>query len=184
VNGRGETNPVNPNFTELVKKARKGDASAFASLYREHYKDLYRIAFLNLRNEDDAADAVSDAVLDAFSSLKNLRDENAFKSWFISILYAKIKKTQKGYIKSRQHDISIDDESSGITNTAGSEFAFDTAEVKQAFSKLDDDERIIISLSAVSGYKSDEIGKTLGISANTVRSKAARARNKLKQLLS
>jgi RNA polymerase sigma-70 factor (ECF subfamily) len=175
---------VNANFSDLVKKARKGDAAAFASLYKEIYKDLYRIAFLNLQNEEDAADAVSDAVLDAFSSLKNLRDENAFKSWFISILTAKIKKTQKRYIKSRERDIPMDDEMTGITNTAGSDFAFDTMEVKHAFAKLDEDERIILSLSAVSGYKSDEIGKTLGISANTVRSKAARARNKLKQLLS
>jgi RNA polymerase sigma-70 factor (ECF subfamily) len=185
VNKRGELNRVTPNFTDLVKKARKGDASAFASLYKDIYKDLYRIAYLNLNNEEDAADAVSDAVLDAFSSLKALRDENAFKSWFISILFAKIKKTQRGYVKSRENDIPLDDEVSDLTNSIGvsSQFGFDSMEVKSAFSKLDEDERIILSLSAVSGYKSDEIGQTLGMSANTVRSKAARAREKLKKLL-
>jgi RNA polymerase sigma-70 factor (ECF subfamily) len=180
---------VNPNFNDLVKRARKGDASAFASLYKDIYKDLYRIAYLNLGNEQDAADAVSDAVLDAFGGIKALRDENAFRSWFLYILFAKIKKMQKGYVNAREKTTDLDadgnmERSSEPRSQPHSDFLFDTLEVKTAFSKLDEDERLILSLSAVSGYRSDEIGKLLGIPANTVRSKAARARGKLKSLLS
>jgi RNA polymerase sigma-70 factor (ECF subfamily) len=171
----------------LVKKARRGDTSAFASLYKDIYKDLYRIAYLNLNNEEDAADAVSDAVLDAFSSLKSLKDENAFRSWFLSILFAKIKKTQRGYVKSRENimpdDGYNDKDYFDRQNSSAKDFGFSSLEVKTAFSKLSEEERQILSLSAVFGYRSDEIAKSLGISANTVRSKAARARDKLKKYL-
>jgi RNA polymerase sigma-70 factor (ECF subfamily) len=167
----------------LVKKARKGDASAFASLYKNIYKDLYRIAYLNLNNEEDAADAVSDAVLDAFSSLKSLKDENAFRSWFLSILFAKIKKMQKGYVRTRENTVPDEDYDNEIRSGNSSDFGFTSLEVKTAFLKLSEEERQILSLSAVFGYKSDEIAKSLGMSANTVRSKAARARDKLKKYL-
>jgi RNA polymerase sigma-70 factor (ECF subfamily) len=166
-----------------VKKARKGDSSAFASLYKDIYKDLYRIAYLNLNSEEDAADAVSDAVLDAFSSLKSLKDENAFRAWFLSILFAKIKKTQKGYAKAREHTVPDDEYENYDSGGKTSDFGFSSIEVKTAFSHLTEEERQILSLSAVFGYKSDEIAKSLGISANTVRSKAARAREKLKKYL-
>jgi RNA polymerase sigma-70 factor (ECF subfamily) len=182
---RGESRLANQNFSDLVKKARKGDASAFASLYKNIYKDLYRIAYLNLNSEEDAADAVSDAVLDAFASLKSLKDENAFRSWFLSILFAKIKKTQRGYVKTRENILSDDDygDYDNYRSSGSSDFGFSSLEVKTAFSKLSEEEREILSLSAVFGYTSDEIAKSLGISANTVRSKAARARDKLKKYL-
>jgi RNA polymerase sigma-70 factor (ECF subfamily) len=167
-------------------KARKGDADAFAALYADVYKDLYKIAYLNLKNAEDAADAVSDAVADAFGKMKNLRDPDSFKAWFISILSSKIKLRQREYIRNRQMISEIDsfDSASDDSSEKGTGFSFDTAEVKEAFGKISEDERLILSLSAVSGYKSEEIAKTLGISANTVRSKAARAKEKLRRLLS
>jgi RNA polymerase sigma-70 factor (ECF subfamily) len=179
-------NRLNSDFTSLVSRAKKGDADAFAALYAEICKDLYKIAYLNLNNADDAADAVSDAVSDAFAGMKNLRDPDSFKAWFISILSSKIKKRQREYIRKRQmfSENDITDTASDYSSETKTGFQFDTAEVKEAFGKISEDERLILSLSAVSGYKSEEIAKTLGISANTVRSKAARAKEKLRRLLS
>ena len=65
------------NFSEYVKRAKKGDTDAFSKLYSLVYKDLYHIALCNLKNQHDACDAVSDAVLDAFTSIKNLRDRKS-----------------------------------------------------------------------------------------------------------
>jgi RNA polymerase sigma-70 factor (ECF subfamily) len=179
-------NRLNSDFSSLVAEAKKGDADAFAALYADVYRDLYKIAYLNLKNAEDAADAVSDAVTDAFKTVKNLRDPSSFKAWFISILSSKIKKRQREYIRNRQmiSENDITDTASDYSSEKGTGFQFDTAEVKEAFGKISEDERLILSLSAVSGYKSEEIAKTLGISANTVRSKAARAKEKLKKLLS
>ncbi len=165
------------SFSEYVKRARKGDADAFAALYAGIYKDLYRIALCNLRSSHDAADAVSDAVLDAFTSIGKLKDEKAFKSWMIKILTAKIKTKQKEYMNNTTQDIS--DVEQEITDNG-----FDGLEITEAFGELDENERLVMSLGIVGGYSSDEIAKLCNMKAATVRSKLSRARIKLRNRLS
>lgn len=179
----GTTDNKDIDFDRCVEMARAGDSDSFAQLYALVYKDLYRIALINLNNnQHDASDVVSDTVLEAYSSIKKLRDEKAFKSWIIKILAAKIKRKQKEYIQkntfSNELDIldSVEQEKSDEINYSG-------LEVMEEFAKLDEEDRLVLSLGVVSGYKSEEIAKMLGMSANTVRSKAARAKLKLKQLL-
>ena len=67
------------NDMKLVRRAKRGDVDAFAELYAGIYKDMYRFALYTLRNTSDAEDAVSDAVTDAFASIRKLRSEEAFK---------------------------------------------------------------------------------------------------------
>lgn len=170
------------DFAQCVKKAQKGDTEAFAELYSLVYKDLYRYALLNLNNnEHDASDAVSDAVLDAFASIGNLKNEQAFKTWMFRILTAKIKNKQKEYTDERTYRDS--DELLAETESAD-ETHFLNVELGEAMKSLDDDERLMLSLNAAGGYKSEEIAKITGSNANTVRSKIARAKEKLKKLLS
>lgn len=171
------------DFNECVKMARAGDADSFAKLYALVYKDLYRIALINLNNnQHDASDVVSDTVLEAYSSIKNLRDEKAFKSWIIKILTAKIKRKQKEYIQKKNFSNELDILDS-VEQEKSDEINYNGLEVMDEFAKLDEEDRLVLSLGVVSGYKSEEIAGMLGMSANTVRSKAARAKLKLKQLL-
>ena len=79
------------NDMKLVRRAKRGDVDAFAELYAGIYKDMYRFALYTLRNTSDAEDAVSDAVTDAFASIRKLRSEEAFKSWIFRILSNKCK---------------------------------------------------------------------------------------------
>ena len=171
------------NFADCVKKARGGDANAFAQLYSLVYKDMYRIALFNLNNEHDASDVVSDTVLDAFKSIKNLRDENAFKSWIMKILTAKINNKQREYTEIRNDRENLDD-IIGTEKEKADEMDFSSSELADCFGKLDKDERLVLSLGIVSGYRSDEIAAMTGMNSNTVRSKAARAKIKLKKLMS
>ena len=73
------------NDMKLVRRAKRGDVDAFAELYAGIYKDMYRFALYTLRNTSDAEDAVSDAVTDAFASIRKLRSEEAFKLSLIHI---------------------------------------------------------------------------------------------------
>ncbi len=174
---------MNTDFTECVRRARDGDADAFAELYSLVYKDLYRIALVNLKNQHDASDVVSDTVLEAYSSIKNLRDEKAFKAWMIKILTVKIKRMQKEYIKNRDHREELEVLDS-VEQEKFREINYGGLEIMEEFRRLNEDERLVLSLSIVSGYTSEEIAKATGLSANTVRSKAARAKIKLKKMLS
>lgn len=171
------------DFTASVRRAQAGDAGAFAELYSLVYKDLYRIALLNLNNQHDASDVVSDTVLEAYSSITKLRDEKAFKAWITKILTVKIKNKRKEYkqINNFREDLdALDDEKHADINK---EINYDGLEVLEGFRQLSEEERLVLSLSVVSGYSSEEIAKMFGTNANTVRSKAARAKAKLKKLV-
>lgn len=167
------------DFKNDVKLAVNGDCEAFSRLYAIVYEDLYHIAFYSLRNTHDASDAVSETVLDAFSSIEKLRDENAFKSWIFKILAAKIKKKQSEYCK---HTANIDD-ISDYEETLRETFDFEHSEIAEAMYKIEDTERLILSLSVLEGYSSKEISKICGIKDVTIRSKLLRTKEKLKNYL-
>ncbi len=172
---------MSKDFADCVKKAQQGDADAFAELYSLVYKDLYRIALLNLNNEHDASDAVSDAVLEAYGSIGSLKNENAFKSWMIKILASKIKRKQREYTKERKYFSELDE--SAETESA-EEINYEGLEVIDGLKCLGEEDRLMLSLDVVSGYKSEEIARMCGGNANTVRSKVARAKEKLKRYFS
>ena len=60
---------------DLIQRARRGDSKAFARLYSEIYRDLYRFALCMLRHPQEAEDAVSEAVIAAYENISSLRKE-------------------------------------------------------------------------------------------------------------
>lgn len=171
------------DLTASVRRAQAGDAGAFAELYSLVYKDMYRIALLNLNNQHDASDVVSDTVLEAYSSITKLREPKSFKSWIIKILTVKIKNKRKEYKQINNFRQDIDDIDETQLDEAKKEINFDELDVVDGFRQLSEEERLVLSLSVVSGYSSDEIAKMFGTNANTVRSKVSRAKTKLKKLI-
>lgn len=171
------------DFTASVRRAQAGDAAAFAELYSLVYKDLYRIALLNLNNQHDASDVVSDTVLEAYSSITKLRDEKAFKAWITKILAVKIKNKRREYSQINKFRQDLDDLDGVEQESVDIEKDLDGIAVMDGFKQLSSEERMVLSLSVVSGYKSEEIAGMFGTNASTVRSKVARAKAKLKQIL-
>lgn len=168
-------------FTELVKRAKNGDSEAFSMLYSQVYKELYYYALCNLDNSYDAADAVSDAVVDAYSGVKKLKDINAFRAWMFKILTAKIKRKQAQYIKERENTSSLDN---NYKEQEEKENKYIGVEILQQLDLLNEQERMCFSLSVLGGYTSEEISKLTGIKPATVRSSLSRGRQKLKESLS
>lgn len=164
------------DFSADVKLAINGNTEAFARLYSLVYKDLYHIALYSLRSTHDACDAVSETVLDAFSTIGKLRDEKAFRSWIMRILSAKIKQKQRDYF--------TDTAELTDSNEPDSEFGFENIELKQALENLEPQDRIILSMSVLEGYTSEEISEICDIKANTVRSRLARIKKRLRLELS
>lgn len=162
-------------FEQLVIRAREQDPEAFALIYEEIYKDMYRFAYYNLNNCQDAEDAVSEAVTDAYDSIAKLREPLAFRGWIFKILAAKCKQKQKTYIN-RPEPLNL--ELSGKPDDPDSR-----TDLTGAFLKLKPKERMIVSLSVFAGYKSVEISRLLHMNHNTVRSTYSRALEKMKQLL-
>lgn len=160
---------------DLVHQARRGNAHAFALLYQTVYQDLYRFALYTLRHPQDAEDAVSEAVTDAFAQIASLRDASAFRSWMFRILTAKCSQRIRHYMN-RETEL---DESIPVSD-ADTEEHLDT---RRAFAALPAEDRLILSLNLFAGYSSKEIGVLLHLNANTVRSRQSRALKKMEALL-
>jgi RNA polymerase sigma-70 factor (ECF subfamily) len=71
----------------LVASARSGDASAFALLLDPLWNPAYRLAFSMLREREAAEDAVQEAALKAWNSVRRLRsDTSSLRPWFLTIV--------------------------------------------------------------------------------------------------
>ena len=161
-------------YKELVEQAKGKDKGAFAQLYELVYQDMYRFALYTLKNPQDAEDVVSDTVIDAYQSIRKLRDADAFKGWIFKILSNKCRRKMKDYVNKTTElpeDLS-----------QKWDFTEDVA-TREAFKRLNDEERLIISMSIFAGYSSREIGAILKKSDNTVRSDKSRALKKMEQML-
>ncbi|MBP0961458.1 MAG: sigma-70 family RNA polymerase sigma factor [Oscillospiraceae bacterium] len=165
-------------FRKDVKLAVCGDKEAFSRLYALVYEELYHTAFYSLRNEHDAADAVSDTVLDAYNSIGKLRSEEAFRSWIFKILWTKIKRKRAEYLED-----ASDIDAPEYENMLHENFKFESLELAEAMYRIDDDERTILAMSVLSGYSGDEIAHICGMNPSTVRSKLMRTKEKLKKLI-
>ena len=155
--------------TALVRKARRGDASAFAALYQEYYQDLYRFALYTLKNRHDAEDMVGDTVADAWAQMSSLKKAESFKAWIFRILSNKCRMRLKDYLN-KTEEIPED------LKAAGRDVE-ESADVRAAFARL------ILSLNLFGGYTSKEIGRILDLNDNTVRSRQKRALEKMAEYL-
>lgn len=169
-------------YDKLAARAKEKDVDAFAMLYELVYEDMYHMAFYMLGNAQDAEDVVSETVLAAFESIHKLRSAAAFKGWIFRILLNRCRAQRKAYVN---RSCFLDGQE-GSGSLAGKEKSLkieEALDVRQAFFKLPETERIILAMSLFGGYKSREIGKHLRMNANTVRTKQSRALGRLHDLL-
>ena len=164
----------NSSGAELIRRARRGDVKAFAGLYSEIYKDLYRFALYMTRHPQDAEDAVSETVISAFENISRLKKEESFRSWIFTILGNQCRKK----LAKANREMPF----SGAQMSEEPDYA-GRQDVRQALEELDEEERIIVAFSVFGGYKSDEIARMTGGNAATVRSRKSRALGKLRAIL-
>lgn len=160
-------------YVQKVRLAQRGDTDAFAELYGEVYQDMYRFARYTLRNANDAEDAVSDAVADAFASIRRLRLAESFRPWIFRILSNKCKDKIRDYLHGQEElpeDLQSPENEQGM---------LDSIQIRRLFYALSDEERFIISMHIFAGYTSREIAEILHMNENTVRSKESRGLKKM-----
>lgn len=69
----------------LVENARKGNETAFLELFQEYENDIYRTAFMYVKNQDDALDVVQETAYRSFKAIKSLKEPKYFKTWLLKI---------------------------------------------------------------------------------------------------
>lgn len=165
------------NEKALIKLARAGDKEAFAKLYIQYKDKLFRYAYFKLGSTEDAQDAVSSCITEAYLSIAALKSEKAFSAWLFCILYRECCAILR-HKAAHKDDQNIDD-----TEPVNYRDIFLAPELKEALSLLTEEEKDIVLLSAVAGYNSGEISAMLNLKAATVRSKLSRSLAKMRNFL-
>lgn len=156
----------------LIKAAKRKDADAFSKLVDTQMQSLYKTAYAIVRNNDDAADAISETVLICWEKLDTLKKNRFFKTWLTRILINecyKILKNNSNIV--RFEDMTVEE---GIEDVHNLEF-------EEALDTLEEKYRVIVVLYYSQGFSTKEIAHILKIPDNTVRTRLSRARNQLKK---
>ena len=161
---------------KLVRKSKKGNNSAFSILIKSYEKDLYKVAIAMTKNDDDALDCIQEAILQAYISIKDLRQDEYFKTWLIKILINKC----NALLKKNKKILNLDVNTSKNDKVEQS----DRLELKDSINSLDSDLRIIIILYYYEDMSINDISESLNIPQGTIKSRLSRARSKLKEMLS
>lgn len=173
---------------ELIEQTLAGNQTAYADLVKRHQRFVFTLAMRFAKNREDAEEIAQDCFIKAYRSLSAFQRQSKFSTWLYSIVYT----TAMTFLRKKRVDTdSIDDESTYIQlENSPSSYDVNSAENKsrsyylnQAITQLMPDDAAIITLFYMGEQSLDEISKTLGIEANTVKVKLFRARQRLKEKL-
>lgn len=163
---------------ELIVRAKNGDRDAYTELIHYVQSDLYKIAKTRLNDDNDIYDAIQETIIKTYNKIKELRDNSKFRGWIIRILinecnyiYKKERKQENIFEKLKNSNISCDDK---CLYDMESRMDFNIL-----ISRLEYDERLIVTLYYNSGFSCNEIANILNININTVKSKLTRSKKKV-----
>ncbi|MBQ8094844.1 MAG: RNA polymerase sigma factor [Clostridia bacterium] len=151
------------------------NAELFQAETRRIEKLLYHIARSYLSNDQDAEDAVQDAMIKAWEKRKTLRDIRQFRPWMARILSNRC----KDILRKRKIWSFFPLEE----DTAQTEMPQSGNEVADAMNKLKPELRMIMTLHYVDGYSIQEMAETLGIPTGTIKTRMRNARKQLSRML-
>ena len=138
---------------------------------------LYHVAISILWNEQDAADAVQEAMLKGWKHRAGLRDEAMFEVWFMRILVNQCRDLQRRLIRGRR-----------LLERAREQAAppppDSRAELLGAIHALPDKLRLPVLLYYFDGYSQKEIARIVGANPEQVKTRVRQGRDKLRRMLS
>lgn len=137
--------------------------------------ELYHIAKGLLQKDEDCADAVQSAIVNAFSKIHTLRNDDYAKTWLIRILINDCYRI----LRRRKKVIALDEY---IINRESTE-ENDYSDLYDAVSHLPEKERLSVILHYVEGYSIKEIAKILRTTESAIKNRMLRARKKLREEL-
>jgi RNA polymerase sigma factor (sigma-70 family) len=165
-----------------VEQARDGDVDAFSQLASASIADLYAVARLILRDTPRAEDAVQDALVEAWRSIRGLRDPDRFDAWMHRLLVRACHR--HGRVQTRRDVIELhlletdapmlDDAAMSVANRD---------QLERGFRRLPLDQRAVIVLHFYRGFPLTDVAEILAIPAATATSRLHRATPPLRAAL-
>jgi RNA polymerase sigma-70 factor (ECF subfamily) len=168
---------------ELLRAHAAGDAGAFEEIVRRHRDRLWAVALRTMREPEEAADALQDALISAYRAAGSFRGDSAVTTWLHRIVVnACLDRIRRRQVRST---VPLPEEGPGEPADARDRVAErDTAMViEEALGRLPAEQRAAIVLVDIEGYSVADTAAMLKVAEGTVKSRCARGRARLAVLL-
>jgi RNA polymerase sigma-70 factor (ECF subfamily) len=168
---------------EIVARARAGDLVALESLISDHQQAIGRFVIAETGANEDYLDLCQTVFVKMMKGLPRLRSEDVFEPW----LYQIARNVCRDYLRKERHRRRL-----FVPMTGDHDHASPPVEsldppgdksLGEAIAKLDKEQRRVIELSAEQPRSYRELARLTKSSLAAVRNRLARARQRLRQLL-
>ena len=179
---------------DLLRRLQAGEKQLFYELVKPYERRVYSAAFAILRQEADAEDAAQEAILKAFTHIRQFRAEARFSTWLIQIAVNEALMRKRRAHPELVESIGEKREEGG--NYTPRDFAdwreipsevLERKEVRQklaqAVAMLAEKYREVFVLRDIEQLSIEETAEALGISRASVKTRLLRARLMLRDLL-
>ena len=180
------------NDVQLIRRILSGDDSAFNVLVRKHQKGIHALAWRKVGDFHIAEEIVQDTFLQVYKNLAQLKNPNQFSGWMyviasrLCLKWHQKNKKNKSVMQSLEDIPAEEIEESSYTHYVSEQRLAESTErrrelVKKLLEKLPESERTVVTLHFLGEMTAKEIGKLLGVSVNTIKSRLRRGRKRLQE---
>lgn len=182
----------------LIERIKNGDSAAYNDMVSRYWDRIFARVFNLLKNQQDAEEVTQDAFIRAHRGLKNFRGDASFSTWLHQIA-TNLARNRYWYWFRRKRDQSM---SFDHKLTADGDLTLEDVvhckdenpsesavtqefvdKVSECMIDLSEKHREVLVLRNVKNLSYEEISKKLNISVGTVKSRIARARDNLRELM-
>ena len=180
---------------DLVLACQHREPQAFEELVKRHQRTVYSLLYQLAPDWEDTSDLSQEVFIRVWRNINNLRNPASFRSWLTQIVtnlfYDELRKRPRR-LPTVSMDEGLDSEDDGSTrdipdtSLMPEEKALNkeiTEVIRQAMLRLPEQFRTAIVLREVEGLSYEEIAVITQTEMGTVKSRIARARTKLQELL-
>ena len=176
---------------QLIHAVLSGDDTAFDILVEKYQKSVHALVWRKIGDFHYAEEITQDTFLRAYQNLSTLRNPNQFLGW----LYVIANRLCLNWLRSQKperHLQSLEDTPvEDVAKSAYARYILERREteatehrfeiVKKLLAKLPESERTAMTLYYLGEMTTKEIGRFLGVSVETIRTRLHRARKRLQE---
>ncbi len=160
----------------LIRAAKRGSQDAIEALVRRHWDGAHRTAYLIVRDAAAAEDIAQESLLAAVQHIDDFDRRRSLGPWLHRIVVNR----SLDWLRSRRTRPEVHLEELPAQASADEDPSTD---VMAALGELEPEQRALIVLRHLHGYRSSELARMLELPAGTVRTRLARALSRLEALV-
>ncbi len=184
---------------DLVLACQKRDPAAFEELVKRHQRTVFALLYQLAPDWSDTSDLAQEVFIRVWRSINNLRNPSSFRGWLTQIVtnlfYDELRRRPRR-VPTVSMDEGIDPDAEAGESSTTRDIPDNSAlpdenvlnrelseVIREAMAKLPEQFRTAIVLREVEGLSYEEIAILTKTEMGTVKSRIARARTKLQELL-